>query len=505
MRNTIARDPFCLPSPSLLIWLPPPHALPLPHRSAGTTADSDRNLYIEARSVAVIRHCAPLPFPAMSAALASGDADAAAYPAALLQVLDNMTDVRVMQYTLTLVCDFLAGDVERRAAAFLRGNTGPALKTLMQMMGTSSSGARISSREANPYVLEHAARATATLLSVDPSDQAALAGMLAWVHTNVKLFGSAEPRQVKVTEVRQWRHRPRRPPSTRRPPPTHLHAHIHTHARVRTHTPLPPAAQVAAESLMILLRNPSLRELFCGAAGPAGGDTGVHRLVAMLAAPSTQLAYASLHGLWLLSLSKRFNGALQAAGAPVAALRALRPDAPQKVLRMGLALLVNLMKDPACGATVTLVVESGQARGVLEALAVADPPVADPELLEDARWLREAVAARGGGRFGAPLDNVARYEEELAKGSFHWTVLHTAAFWKENAKAFERDGCSLLKQLAALLTVRTPLPPPLDFPKWRSTHAPESLIAATHPPTHTHTCPPAERKHGQRNACGCAV
>jgi hypothetical protein len=170
--------------------------------AAGTTPEGEHNLYIDAQAVAVIKRCSALPAGALSAALAAQDADAVAYPASLLQVLDNMTDVRVMQYTLTLVCDFLGADVERRAAAFLRGHAAPALKTLMQMMGTSSSGARISSREANPYVLEHAARAAATLLSVDPSDQAALAGMLAWVHTNLKLFGSSMPAQVKVTEVR---------------------------------------------------------------------------------------------------------------------------------------------------------------------------------------------------------------------------------------------------------------------------------------------------------------
>jgi hypothetical protein len=379
----------------------------------------------------VIKFCSAQPFAELSAALAAGDADAVEYPAALLQVLDNMTDVRVMQYTLTLVCDFFAGDVERRAAAFLRGRAPAALKTLMQLMGTSSSGARISSREANPYVLEHAARAAATLLSVDPSDQAALAGMLAWVHTNLKLFGSTMPAQVKVTEVRQNAAARARLSLTALPLSPLRARFFFSHAPSPPH---PSLSKVASESLMILLRNSELRGLFCGPVSPAAGDTGAHRLVAMLSATSSQLVYSALHSLWLLSLSRRFNGALQAAGAPVAALRALRPDSPLKVLRMGLALLVNLMKDPACAATVTLVVESGQAGLVLEALAAADPPVADAELLEDARWLREAVAARGGGRFGAPLDNVARYEEELAKGAFHWTALHTAAFLEGKRK-----------------------------------------------------------------------
>lgn len=201
---------------------------------------------------------------------------------------------------------------------------------------------------------------------------------------------------------------------------------------------------------MILLRSAELRAVFAG--GAPSADSGPHRLVAMLAAPSSQLVYAALHCLWLLSLSKAHLAALQAAAAPLAALRVLRPGAPQKVLRVGLALLANVMRDPGCGDSVAVVVESAHTALLLEALAAADPPITDPELLEDARWVREAVAARGG-RFGA-LSSVQRYGEELARGVFHWTALHTAQFWKENARGFERDGCSLLKQLAALLTVR---------------------------------------------------
>ena len=201
---------------------------------------------------------------------------------------------------------------------------------------------------------------------------------------------------------------------------------------------------------MILLRSTELRAVFAG--GPIIPDSGPHRLVSMLSASSSQLVYAALHCLWLLSLSRVYNGALQAAAVPLGVLRVLRPDAPLKVHRLGLGLLVNLMKDAACTDTVTLVVESGHTAPLLQALADADPPITDVELLEDARWLREAVAARGG-RFGS-LSNVERYAGELQRGAFHWTALHTPQFWKENARGFERDGCSLLKQLAALLTVR---------------------------------------------------
>ena len=215
--------------------------------SAGAATDaSAENLYIDASSVALIKRCAALSPSALTELLRSGDPAAAAYPAALLQVLVNMKDVRIMQYTLTLMCDFLEVDVERRARAFLRGQAAPALTSLLQMVGTSSSGARIVSVKANPYVLEHAARAAALLLSVDPSDQAALTGMVAWVHTNLKLFGSTSPAQVKVTEVRgAVRPRfffffiPAQGHAAHR-----RHPHLHRHARTgRRGVPHDPPAQ----------------------------------------------------------------------------------------------------------------------------------------------------------------------------------------------------------------------------------------------------------------------
>jgi len=123
------------------------------------------------------------------------------YPRAILRVLITIRDVRVIQYTLTLLCDFLQNDTERRSRLFLQSGERP-LFALLQMVGASGSGARITSTDANPYVLEHAARAAALIMSVDSSIQTAQASILAWVQTNLKLFGSASPKQVRVTEVR---------------------------------------------------------------------------------------------------------------------------------------------------------------------------------------------------------------------------------------------------------------------------------------------------------------
>jgi hypothetical protein len=254
---------------------------------------------------------------------------------------------------------------------------------------------------------------------------------------------------------------------------------------------------------MVLFRSDVIKSLFVDVSATPSGDDPLNTLTALLSTPNSQILYDALHCLWLLSLGKRFHGALQACGAPLQVIRALRPGLPVKVQRMGVGFLVNLMKNPACLDTITLVVESAGISALMEAFeaalalaagvggggaeggtkgssggssssssssggsaggvggsggasagSVAAAPTligGDLELTEDVRWMKEAIAARGG-RFGV-FSSVERYAKELDSGVFHWTALHTPQFWKENAKEFERDGGSLLRQLARLITV----------------------------------------------------
>jgi hypothetical protein len=227
---------------------------------------------------------------------------------------------------------------------------------------------------------------------------------------------------------------------------------------------------------MILFRSDDLRGVFLSL------DDSLPCLLNLLDSPNHQLLYDALHCAWLLSLKRAFHEKIEKARTPIRVLRVLRPGLPLKVLRVGIGLLVNLMRNPSCGDTMTVVVESVHFEGLLTGLsasaeaagggggagaghghagvgqahapaAAGSPAITDPELTEDVRWARETIAAKGG-RFGAAFSNVERYAKELEQGSFHWTSLHTPQFWRENARHFERDACSLLKQLARLITVR---------------------------------------------------
>jgi hypothetical protein len=163
---------------------------------AGSGGGATRNLFVEKADSDAIQRIAAEPPARVAALLAAGDAGALAYAGALLRVLETIFDVRVVQYALTLIVDFLEADVAARARFFTN------VLPFLQLAGVQGSGAKVDSADVAPYVLEHASRAAALVLSVDQSDPTTVVSMLGWVQTSVKLYGANNsPRQVKVTET----------------------------------------------------------------------------------------------------------------------------------------------------------------------------------------------------------------------------------------------------------------------------------------------------------------
>jgi V-type H+-transporting ATPase subunit H len=352
--------------------------------------------------------------------------------------LTNVSDVRVIQYALTLLRDFIEADPERRARLVTRPGAGPGaalhVMPLLQLVGTSGSGARILSADAHPFVVEQAAAVAACMVVADPSDEAATSGFLSWVLTNMKLFGgAAASRQVHVSEV-------------------------------------------AVEALMVLMRSEYLRALLLE-------ERGVERLLPLLAARNAQIAYDAGFCLWVLSLHRPGAGAgagagavaaptgvqeLERGGAVAALANAVRTGQPLKLLRVTIGTLANLARAPgAAGAAACRELALTHVPGVLAQMLALDPRVPDPELFEDAKWLAEALAplvAAGGAALGSGTGSgagssagVERLERELATGRLEWGPTHTSDFWKQNAQRVERDGdFAVVKALIALLAV----PPP---------------------------------------------
>lgn len=314
----------------------------------------------------------------------------------------NITDLRVVQYVLTLTLDFLEFETEKRAKYFVKPGDAPGSPPFalpfLQLVGTSGSGAAVSSVDANPYVVEHAALCAAHMLSVDARDSISVSGISAWIMTNISKYSSVASRQVKITEV-------------------------------------------AAEALGILLRSGTIRNLFV--------EEGViPRLVAMMGATNTQILYSAVFSLWLLSLQKPLVPELIKAGAVTSVTRLCRIGSPVKIYRMGLAMLVNVAKAASSNDVVIAEISETQVPELVETLLHSDPPINDEELLQDLNWISDALAKNRN-----VLSSIQRYERELATKRLEWNAVHTPEFWAENARAFEVDGFRIIKELKELLLV----------------------------------------------------
>ncbi len=326
--------------------------------------------------------------------------DAASYPAALLKVLMTITDVRIIQYALTLIVDFLEVD-DKRVRLF--GKPGgdsnkPYVLPFLQLVGSTGSGARIVSTEANPYVVEQAALAASLLLSTDAGceDATSVSSMLAWVLTNLQGFSQHNPRQNKVTEA-------------------------------------------ALSALSLLLRHDFLKSLFVE-------ERGVERLLRLTTVGNAQLLYYALYCLWTLSLSKVAAVTLEGAGAVPAIARVVRSGMPLKVLRMGLGTIANVARAPGASKALTGICES-HLPDLVSSLLTTEPRLSDPELCDDLAFLAQATA----GHAARSLTTMERYEVELAGRHLEWNAVHGSDFWRENAGAFEAKDFRLVKALAGLL------------------------------------------------------
>jgi hypothetical protein len=148
--------------------------------------------------------------------------------------------------------------------------------------------------------------------------------------THIRNFGAAGARQVKVTEV-------------------------------------------AVTALRTLLRNDLLRQLFVD-------EEGIQRLLPMLSARNTQMLYDAVVCLWTLSLHAPTCAALERLGAVAGVARLARGSLPLKVLRVSLAMLAAVAKQPDCADSLAEICESHVPETV-DALLVQEPRITDIELV----------------------------------------------------------------------------------------------------------------------------
>ncbi|CAL5229877.1 g13289 [Coccomyxa viridis] len=204
---------------------------------------------------------------------------------------------------------------------------------------------------------------------------------------------------------------------------------------------------VAVQCLARLLREAPARALFMRASGAsllapllrsATSGSG-----AAQAAPSHQLLYEAGLCAWQLTFYHPAAQAMASSRITPALVNLARHAQKEKVVRVALMGLKNLLADPA--------LDVGP-----EAVEAGLPKVVQQRLLQNwededvgtaLEWLKEKLADDI-----KLLSSWDKYKKEVLSGSLEWSPMHTAEqFWLENSPKFEERDCQVLRVLLKLL------------------------------------------------------
>lgn len=195
------------------------------------------------------------------------------------------------------------------------------------------------------------------------------------------------------------------------------------------------------------------RFLFCTASSPAGRSTTV--LAGLLdkdVGLPVQVYYQAVFCLWLLSfvsqqdsssdVTETVSKALEEAAVPRRLTHVLREVWAEKVVRISLATLRNILK-----MSVTLRKEMVGA-GLVSALqSLCFRRWNDEDIREDLGVLADALESEL-----ASMSNFDVYRAEVLSGALEWTPAHRdELFWQENVEKLERNQQEVLRCMVRLL------------------------------------------------------
>jgi V-type H+-transporting ATPase subunit H len=206
----------------------------------------------------------------------------------------------------------------------------------------------------------------------------------------------------------------------------------HKH-RVATHT-------AAARALQTVLRVPEYRTIF---ADGAEGRDALAMVASLLRAKdsSAQLLYHLLYSMWLLSFDADILPRLGPHLVPPACAL-VRRAAKEKVLRLALALLRNLLDSGSNNRDMIIL-------GLLKALRLLAPRQwDDTDIAADVAHLVETLADDE-----HELSSLETYRKEVISGELEWSPVHrSVTFWRENISKFGDNNFQLPVLLVTLLT-----------------------------------------------------
>lgn len=203
--------------------------------------------------------------------------------------------------------------------------------------------------------------------------------------------------------------------------------------------------EMALPTLIILVRSTEARQVFIA-------SSGVNYVVAQLKrigmTGNAQHIYDLCFILWTLTLSAIDNDvkAFLTAGTISVLVDFLASSPSRKVSRVVVAALRNLgnMKHDDI---LTEMFSSNLEKVLLNVMqSTTCKESSDPEFDLDIHQLNEIMLKNH-----RDLSTLERWVSEIHSNALRWGVVHTEAFWRENAKNLEANEFSLLKKLIELL------------------------------------------------------
>ncbi|CAK0784291.1 hypothetical protein CVIRNUC_007495 [Coccomyxa viridis] len=204
---------------------------------------------------------------------------------------------------------------------------------------------------------------------------------------------------------------------------------------------------IAVQCLARLLREAPARALFTRASGASllapllrsatSGSGG------QPVAPSHQLLYEAGLCAWQLTFYKPAAQAMASSRITPALVNLARHAQKEKVVRVALLGLKNLLSDASLDIGPEAV-EAGLPKVVQQRLLQSWE---DEDVAAALEWLKEKLAEDI-----KLLSSWDKYKKEVLSGSLEWSPMHTSdQFWLENSPKFEERDCQVLRVLLKLL------------------------------------------------------
>jgi V-type H+-transporting ATPase subunit H len=189
------------------------------------------------------------------------------------------------------------------------------------------------------------------------------------------------------------------------------------------------------DALTNLLKSPDLRG---GVWETEGVKTTVTEFSTQTVVP---VLYKCCFSIWMVSYDAELLSDLKNLGAIQQLRKVLATNRTEKVVRVALLALRNLLGN---AETAEEVVEAGAGEAV-EALEYEK--WRDPEVYDSVKAVASSIQSAV-----AHHSNFSRYEREIKMKKLNWGFIHSDKFWNENYLAFEKDDFAVVKALVDIVS-----------------------------------------------------